>query len=156
MMQDVGAAPLAATWIAAGLLSLAGGLSYAELCTLMPRAAGEYVFLRETFGGSVAFLSGWMRFVVGAAMTAAVAVGVGLPFFARMRTMVGTFRGAPTPGRTLPPTTPSIATVIASPILMYPESSTQHQHYESVVVLLSLPRILVTQAGGRITPLPRI
>lgn len=77
MMQDVGAAPLVvAAWIAAGLLSLAGALSYAELCTLMPRAGGEYVFLRETFGGPVAFLFGWMKFVVGAGITAAIAVGV--------------------------------------------------------------------------------
>jgi APA family basic amino acid/polyamine antiporter len=59
MMQDVGAAPLVVVaWIAAGLLSLAGALSYAELGTLMPRAGGEYVFLRETFGGAVAFLFG--------------------------------------------------------------------------------------------------
>lgn len=77
MMQDVGAATLVvAAWIAAGLLSLAGALSYAELCTLMPRAGGEYVFLRETFGRPVAFLFGWMRFVVGAGITAAVAVAV--------------------------------------------------------------------------------
>src|SRR5262249_19029629 len=77
MMQDVGAAPLVlVAWIAAGLLSLAGALSYAELCTLMPRAGGGYVFLREAFGGPGAFLLGWMRFVVAAGMTAAVAVGV--------------------------------------------------------------------------------
>src|SRR5215469_13724063 len=77
MMQDIGTAPLLmAAWIVAGLLTLAGALSYAELCTLMPRAGGEYVFLRETFGGPVAFLFGWMRFVVGAGITAAVAVGV--------------------------------------------------------------------------------
>lgn len=51
MMQDVGTAPLLmAAWIVAGLLTLAGALSYAELCTLMPRAGGEYVFLREAFG----------------------------------------------------------------------------------------------------------
>ena len=77
MMQDVGAAPLVVVaWIAAGLLSLAGALCYAELCTLMPRAGGEYVFLREAFGGPIAFLFGWMRFVVGAGITAAMAVGV--------------------------------------------------------------------------------
>jgi APA family basic amino acid/polyamine antiporter len=77
MMQDVGTAPLlVACWITAGLLSLAGALSYAELCTLMPRAGGEYVFLREAFGKPVAFLFGWMRFVVGAGITAGVAVAV--------------------------------------------------------------------------------
>lgn len=77
MMQEVGAAPLLMiAWTAAGLLTLAGALSYAELCTLMPRAGGEYVFLREAFGRPLAFLFGWMRFVVGAGITAGVAVGV--------------------------------------------------------------------------------
>jgi len=76
IMQDIGTAPLLmAAWIVAGLLTLAGALSYAELCTLMPRAGGEYVFLRETFGAPAAFLFGWMRFVVGGGMTAAMAVG---------------------------------------------------------------------------------
>jgi len=77
IMQDVGTAPLLmAAWIVAGLLTLAGALSYAELCTLLPRAGGEYVFLREAFGRPVAFLFGWMRFVLGAGMSAAIAVGV--------------------------------------------------------------------------------
>lgn len=77
MMQGVGTAPLLViSWIAGGLLTLAGALSYAELCTLIPRAGGEYVFLREAFGERVAFLFGWMRFIVGAGFTAAIAVGV--------------------------------------------------------------------------------
>ena len=77
MMQGVGTAPLLViSWVAAGLLTLAGALSYAELCTLMPRAGGEYAFMRETFGERPAFLFGWMRFLVGAGLTAAVAVGV--------------------------------------------------------------------------------
>ena len=76
MMQDVGTGTLLmAAWIVAGLLTLAGALSYAELCTLMPRAGGEYIFLREAFGRPVAFLFGWMRFVLGSGMSAAVAVG---------------------------------------------------------------------------------
>ena len=58
------------------MLTLAGALSYAELCTLMPRAGGEYVFLREAFGRPVAFLFGWMRFVVGAGITAAITTAV--------------------------------------------------------------------------------
>lgn len=77
MMQDVGTGPLlVVAWIAGGLLTLAGTLSYGELCTLMPRAGGECVFLNEAFGARVAFLFGWMRFLVGAGLSAAVAVGV--------------------------------------------------------------------------------
>ncbi len=51
-------------WIVAGLLSLAGALTYAELAVLMPRAGGEYVFIREAYGRLWGFLYGWTRFFV--------------------------------------------------------------------------------------------
>ena len=53
-----------AAWAVAGLLSLAGALTYAELAVLMPRAGGEYVFIREGYGRPLAFLYGWTRFFV--------------------------------------------------------------------------------------------
>src|SRR5437763_1457403 len=43
-------------WIAGGVLSLAGALTFAELGALMPRAGGQYVFLREAFGDATGFL----------------------------------------------------------------------------------------------------
>jgi APA family basic amino acid/polyamine antiporter len=46
-------------WLAAGLLSLAGALTYAELGAMMPEAGGEYVFLREAYGDLPAYLFGW-------------------------------------------------------------------------------------------------
>ena len=46
-------------WLAAGVLSLAGALTYAELGAMMPEAGGEYVFLREAYGNLPAFLFGW-------------------------------------------------------------------------------------------------
>lgn len=52
-------------WVAAGLLSLAGALSYAELGAMLPAAGGEYVYLRAAYGDLPAFLFGWMRLVVG-------------------------------------------------------------------------------------------
>ena len=51
-------------WVFAGLLSLAGALTYAELATMMPRNGGEYVFLREAYGPMWGFLYGWMRFFI--------------------------------------------------------------------------------------------
>ena len=60
-------------WAVAGLLSLAGALTYAELGAMMPATGGEYVFLRTAFGDAVAFNFGWMRVVVGASSAAAVA-----------------------------------------------------------------------------------
>ena len=53
-----------AVWVAAGLLSFAGALTYAELATMLPRAGGEYVFLREAYGPLWGFLYGWMRFFI--------------------------------------------------------------------------------------------
>ncbi len=65
-----------AVWIVAGLLSLAGALTYAELTTMMPRAGGEYVFIREAYGRRWGFLFGWTQFFIArTGSQAALAVG---------------------------------------------------------------------------------
>jgi basic amino acid/polyamine antiporter, APA family len=51
-------------WVVGALLSLAGALTYAELAAMLPRAGGEYVFIREAYGPRWAFLYGWTRFFV--------------------------------------------------------------------------------------------
>jgi APA family basic amino acid/polyamine antiporter len=51
-------------WVVAGLLSLAGALTYAELAAMMPRAGGEYTFMREAYGNGAGFLSGWMQILI--------------------------------------------------------------------------------------------
>lgn len=67
MAQQVGTSALVlAAWAAAGLLSLAGALTYAELGALFPQAGGDYLYLREAYGEAPAFLYGWTFFVVGA------------------------------------------------------------------------------------------
>lgn len=48
-------------WVAAGLLALAGALTYAELSAMMPKAGGEYVFMREAYGRRWAVLYGWTQ-----------------------------------------------------------------------------------------------
>jgi APA family basic amino acid/polyamine antiporter len=53
-----------AAWVLAAVLSLAGALTYAELAAMMPRAGGEYIFIREGYGRPVAFLYGWTQFAV--------------------------------------------------------------------------------------------
>src|ERR671917_1783232 len=64
-----------AVWVAAGLLSLAGALTYAELAAMMPRAGGEYVFVREAYGARLGFLYGWMQiFIAKTGSQASVAV----------------------------------------------------------------------------------
>ena len=51
-------------WVGAGLMALAGALTYAELAAMMPRSGGDYVFLREAYGPLCGFLYGWMRFSI--------------------------------------------------------------------------------------------
>jgi APA family basic amino acid/polyamine antiporter len=74
-------------WIVGGVLTLLGALAYAELSAMMPRAGGQYVFLREAFGPLPGFLYGWTLFlVIQTGTNAAVAIafakfldGVGVP-----------------------------------------------------------------------------
>ena len=81
MAQDAGSPLLVlAAWVAAGLLSLAGALSYAELGAMLPQAGGEYVYLRQSYGQLAAFLFGWMRFVVAGSGSIAI-LGVGFATF---------------------------------------------------------------------------
>lgn len=51
-------------WLVGGLLTLAGALTYGELGAALPEAGGQYVYLREAFGSLVAFLFGWVLFLV--------------------------------------------------------------------------------------------
>jgi APA family basic amino acid/polyamine antiporter len=51
-------------WAIAGLLTITGALCCSELATMMPRAGGVYVFLREAYGKPIGFLYGWTLFLV--------------------------------------------------------------------------------------------
>lgn len=51
-------------WVLAGIVSLLGTLSNAELASMMPRTGGQYIFLQRTYGPFVAFLYGWALFAV--------------------------------------------------------------------------------------------
>ena len=59
-----GAGWLLAVWLITGLLTLIAALSYGELAALMPRAGGQYVYLREAYGPLWGFLYGWTLFLV--------------------------------------------------------------------------------------------
>src|SRR4029079_17656811 len=63
-------------WVIAGLLALAGALTYAELLAMMPRAAGEYGIIRDAYGRPLSFIYGWAQFLIArTASAAALAVG---------------------------------------------------------------------------------
>jgi APA family basic amino acid/polyamine antiporter len=66
---------LIAAWIVTGFLTITGALTYGELAAMMPRAGGQYVYLRESLGPLWGFLYGWTLFLVIQTGTIA-AVGV--------------------------------------------------------------------------------
>lgn len=64
-------------WLLMGAMTLCGALCYAELAARFPEAGGSYVYLREAYGGSVAFLYGWMvLLVLDPGLTAIFSVGL--------------------------------------------------------------------------------
>src|SRR4029079_18759576 len=67
MTCDVGTpAKALMVWLVAGLLSLAGALTYAELLAMFPRAAGEYGIMRDAYGRPGGFIYGWTQFATSA------------------------------------------------------------------------------------------
>src|SRR5947209_18731667 len=67
---------LLVVWIVTGLLTVMAALSYGELAAMMPKAGGQYVYLREAFSPLWGFLYGWTLFlVIQTGTIAAVAVG---------------------------------------------------------------------------------
>ncbi len=65
-------------WVVTGLLTVIGALSYGELAAMMPKAGGQYVYLRESLGPLWGFLYGWTLFlVIQTGTIAAVCVAFG-------------------------------------------------------------------------------
>jgi len=71
-------------WVVTGFMTVTGALSYGELAAMMPRAGGQYVYLRESLGPLWGFLYGWTLFLViqtGTIAAVGVAFGKFLGFF---------------------------------------------------------------------------
>jgi APA family basic amino acid/polyamine antiporter len=70
-----GPGALLLVWVITGAMTVTGALAYAELAAMMPKAGGQYVFLREGLSPLAGFLYGWTLFtVIQAGTIAAVAV----------------------------------------------------------------------------------
>ena len=67
-------------WFISGFITMVGALSYAELAGMMPKAGGQYIYLREAYNPLVSFLYGWTLFLVIQTGTIA-AVGVAFARF---------------------------------------------------------------------------
>jgi APA family basic amino acid/polyamine antiporter len=69
---------LLGAWLVTAFMTIVGALSYGELAAMMPRAGGQYVYLREGLGPLWGFLYGWTLFlVIQTGTIAAVAVAFG-------------------------------------------------------------------------------
>jgi APA family basic amino acid/polyamine antiporter len=71
-------------WVVTGFMTIVGALSYGELAAMMPRAGGQYVYLRESLGPLWGFLYGWTLFLViqtGTVAAVGVAFGKFLGYF---------------------------------------------------------------------------
>lgn len=75
-------------WLLTGVITLIAALSYGELAGMMPKAGGQYVYLKEAFNPMVGFLFGWSVFtVIQSGVIAAVAIAFAkytaelIPFF---------------------------------------------------------------------------
>src|SRR5215207_9409209 len=74
-VSDWGPGALLAVWLITGAMTVTGALAYAELAAMMPKAGGQYVFLREGLSPAAGFLYGWTLFaVIQTGTIAAVAV----------------------------------------------------------------------------------
>lgn len=88
MMRAAGSSSLVyLAWIAAGLLSLFGAMTYAELAAMRPFAGGEYVYLRDAYGELPSFLYMWTWFsvakpasIASSAIGAVLVMGIFGPF----------------------------------------------------------------------------
>src|SRR3954453_14727513 len=75
---------LIGAWLVTGFMTIVGALSYGELAAMMPRAGGQYVYLRESLGPLWGFLYGWTLFLViqtGTVAAVGVAFGKFLGYF---------------------------------------------------------------------------
>jgi len=75
---------LIGAWLVTGFMTIVGALSYGELAAMMPKAGGQYVYLRESLGPLWGFLYGWTLFLViqtGTVAAVGVAFGKYLGFF---------------------------------------------------------------------------
>ena len=85
MSRTVGSpALLIAAWLVTAVMTIIGALSYGELAAMMPKAGGQYVYLKEALGPLWGFLYGWTLFLViqtGTAAAVAVAFGKFLGVF---------------------------------------------------------------------------
>ncbi len=101
MMRDTGSSSLVyLAWLAGGILSLFGAMTYAELGAMLPFAGGEYVYLRGAYGDTTAFIYTWTWFAVakpGSIATISIGLARTLEFFPALHGLGNLIPGLPVP-----------------------------------------------------------
>ena len=120
-------------WGAGGIFALCGALCYGELGSRYPQAGGEYIYLKETFGKWMGFLSGWISLVVGfSAPIAAAAIAFAIYTFQML---------------SIPASPPLIIPVMGFPVISI---SLQSLVAVSVVILFSAVHYHSLKVGSRV------
>jgi len=71
-------------WLAGGIVSMFGALSFSELGAMYPKSGGVYVYLKEAYGPLIGFLYGWVTLLIintGALAALSIAFADFLSFF---------------------------------------------------------------------------
>ncbi|MFL5245427.1 MAG: APC family permease [Gemmataceae bacterium] len=154
--RDVGSAGwLMVVWLVTGVMTVIGALSYAELAAMMPRAGGQYVYLREAYSPFWGFLYGWTLFLVIQTGTIA-AVGVAFAkFLGALAPQLGTLKDA---GARVLYEVPDLNWKLTANLPWFPEPLTFFERKEfvitagqivavAVIVFLTLLNTLGVQEG---------
>jgi len=139
-------------WIVGGIFALSGALCYGERGAMFPLAGGEYVYLRESFGKLMGFLSGWISLIVGfSAPIAAATIAFATYFFRAFPNILPVEMNAPLVNNSILIVTP--VTIIASVIIII--FSLIHSHslwfgsrVQNVLTIFKLLLIVSFMAGG--------
>jgi APA family basic amino acid/polyamine antiporter len=134
-------------WIIGGLLALCGALCVAELAAALPRAGGEYVYLREAYGPMPAFLSGWTSFFLGFSAPLAVASYIAALYLLTPFGLVGEEKG-----HLLQVTAAAIIIAITLPNLIGHRQSALTQNLTTILKLalfVALVAMAFLFGGGR-------
>src|SRR6266545_2916282 len=145
-------------WIAGGLLTLAGALTYAELGVMFPRAGGLYHYLKEAYGPLWGFLYGWIAFlVIMSGGIAAIAVGFGQYLASFVPPLAETFFTLSVPGLPALPITGIKLAAVGSIVLL---TAVNHLGLEegawtqNALTVLKVGSILVFGVLGLLAPAP--
>jgi len=153
IIQELGSpGSLLLCWIIGGIFALSGALCYGELGAMFPLAGGEYVYLRESFGKLMAFLSGWISLIVGfSAPIAAATIAFATYFFRAFPNLLPMNMNAPLCKSSILIVTP--VTMLASVIIIV--FSLVHSHslwfgsrVQNVLTTFKLLLIVSFVAGG--------